>query len=101
MKMRRFHITWRLIGSLKSGAFFGMTRRSSANVDHEIAVPIDMGGAARAADSRRLALLANSRALHRLIDRKLGMSVDGRFGVGAHLTEVGGAHALESVPQSH
>src|SRR5258708_24605691 len=99
MKMRRFHITWRLIGSLKSGAFFGMTRRSSANVDHEITVPVDMGGAARADDSRRLALLDNSRALHRLIDRKLVMIVDGRVGVGAQLTEVDGSLALECVGQ--
>src|SRR5438876_1196417 len=95
MKIRRFHITCRLIGSLKSGVFFDIAS-SSENVDHEIAVPVDMSDAARADDSRGLALLDDGRALHRLIERELVMIVDRRLNVRAQFVEIDRPLALES-----
>src|SRR6266704_514088 len=95
MKIRRFHITCRLIGSLKSGVFFDIAS-SSENVDHEIAVPVDVSRAARTDDSRRLALLNNGRALYRLIERQLVMIVDGRLNVGTQFVEIDRPLALES-----
>src|SRR5262249_3317664 len=94
MKINRFHITCRLIGSLKSAAFTDMGAWSLGDVDHEIAIDIDVSRAARPDDRGRLPLLDDRRPLDRLADGQFVMIVDRRIDEAAALTEVDRARAL-------
>src|SRR5229473_5061608 len=80
---------------IEVGSVFQHGASSSNNVDHEIAVSVHISGAARTDDCRRLALLDDGRAPHRLIDWQLVVIVDRRFHVGAWFVEIDRSPALE------
>src|ERR1700756_1861485 len=94
MKINRFHITWRLMGSLKSAAFTDMGVSSSGYIDPKIAVDVALSCAARSDDHGGLPLLDNGRPLDLLADRHFIVIVDWRFDEATALAEIDQARAL-------
>src|SRR5690242_8883490 len=93
MKTNLFHITWRLMGSLKSAAFTDIGA-SLGDIDHEIAVGVGMSFAVRSNDRCRLALLDDGRTLDFQADRQFVVIIDRRIGIPAEFVEVDGPRAL-------
>src|SRR5262245_57221722 len=82
------------MGSLKSAAFTDIGKSSLGDIDHEVAVSIDLSHAARSDDRSRLALLDYGRPCDFLADRQFVVIIDGLIGVTTELAEIDRTRAL-------